>query len=106
MKENSSNAIVVDENDNVGLAIKDLKAGESVTLITGENKRTLTLKDDILFLHKFAIKDIKAGEKIMKYGQVVGSAMQDITIGEHVDTDNIKSLRGQFSKKRVPRKTE
>ena len=106
MKENSSSAIVIDENDNVGLAIRDLKAGENVTLITGENRRTLTLKDDILFMHKFAIAAIKAGDKITKYGQAVGTAMQNITPGEHVDTDNIKSLRGQFSKKRIPRKTE
>jgi altronate dehydratase small subunit len=106
VKENSSGAIVIDENDNVGLAIKDLKAGESVTLITGDNKRTLTLKDDILFLHKFAITAIKAGDKITKYGQIIGSATQDISVGEHVDTDNIKSLRGQFSKKRTAKKTE
>jgi predicted RecA/RadA family phage recombinase len=106
VKENSSSAIVIDENDNVGLAIKNLKAGENVTLITGENKRALTLKDDILFMHKFAITAIKAGDKITKYGQAVGTATQDITVGEHVDADNSKSLRGQFTKKRVPRKTE
>lgn len=106
MKENSSNAIVIDETDNVALAVRDLKAGENVTLITGENKKTVTLKENILFMHKFAIKDIKAGEKITKYGQVVGSATQDITAGEHVHTHNIKSLRGQFSKKRAAKKTE
>lgn len=106
MRENSSNAIVIDETDNVALAVRNLKTGENVTLIMGENKRTITLRDDILFMHKFAIKDIKIGEKITKYGQAVGSATSDIMTGQHVDTDNIKSLRGQFTKKRVPRKTE
>jgi hypothetical protein len=55
-------------------------------------------------MHKFAIKDIKIGEKITKYGAAVGTATSDIMTGQHVDTDNIKSLRGQFTKKRVPRK--
>ena len=106
MKENSSSAIVIDENDNVALAIKNLKAGDNVTLITGENRRALTLKDDILFMHKFAVTPIKAGDKLMKYGQPVGAATQDIAPGAHVDTDNSRSLRGQFMKKRAPRQTE
>ena len=90
MKENSSSAIVIDETDNVGLAIRNLKAGENVTLIMGEIKRIIALRDDILFMHKFAIKDIKIGEKITKYGQAVGTATLDIMTGQHVDTDNIK----------------
>jgi hypothetical protein len=106
VRENSSSAIVIDENDNVALAIKILKAGETVTLITGQNRRALKLKDDIQFMHKFAVSLIKAGDRLMKYGQPVGTATQDIAPGAHVDSDNSKNLRGQFMKKRAPRKTE
>ena len=99
MKENSASAIVIDEHDNVGLAIKDLMAGDNVILKTGNGEKSVTLKNDIKFLHKFALCDIKAGDKILKYGQVIGGATQAIAAGEHVHTHNIKSLRGQFFKK-------
>ena len=99
MEKNSASAILIDENDNVGLAIKELKAGDNVILKTGNGEKSVTLKDDIKFLHKFALCDIKTGDKILKYGQVIGGATQDIAAGEHVHTHNIKSLRGQFSKR-------
>ena len=72
------NAIVIDESDNVGLAIKDLMAGDEVTLKTGKSEKTVVLKDDIKFLHKFALVDIKVGDKILKYGQVIGGATRRI----------------------------
>ena len=99
MEKNSANAIVIDEHDNVGLAIKELKAGDIVTLKTGNCESTVTLKNDIGFLHKFALCNIKTGDKILKYGQVIGGATQDISAGEHVHTHNIKSLRGNFQRK-------
>jgi predicted RecA/RadA family phage recombinase len=98
---NSASAILINEGDNVGLAIKDLKAGDTVTLKIGNTESTVTLREDIKFMHKFALKDIKAGDKIMKYGQVVGGATHDIATGEHVHTHNLKSLRGQFSRKKA-----
>jgi len=91
-------AIVINEADNVGLAVKDLKMGDSIAISFDGTERTVTLKDDIKFLHKFALTDIKAGDKILKYGQVIGGATRDIAVGEHVHTHNIKSLRGQYSR--------
>lgn len=41
--------------------------------------------------HKYARVDIKAGEKIIKYGQSIGHALCDIKKGEHVHTHNIKT---------------
>jgi predicted RecA/RadA family phage recombinase len=96
-----SSTIVINEGDNVGLAIKDLKAGDTVALKIGNNIRSVTIKEDIKFMHKFAIADIKAGDKVMKYGQVIGGATKDIATGEHVHTHKLKSLRGQFGKKKA-----
>lgn len=94
-------AIVINEADNVGLAVKDLKTGDSIAISVDGTERTVTLKDDIKFLHKFALSDIKSGDKILKYGQVIGGATRDIAAGEHVHTHNIKSLRGQFSRNKA-----
>jgi hypothetical protein len=104
MNRNSASAIVIDEHDNVGLAITELKAGDVVTLKNGNSEKSVTLKNDIKFLHKFALCDIKTGDKILKYGQVIGGATQAIAAGEHVHTHNIKSLRGQFIKKTEQKK--
>ncbi len=41
--------------------------------------------------HKYARRDIKAGENIIKYGQPIGHATEDISAGEHVHTHNVKT---------------
>ena len=41
--------------------------------------------------HKYAIKDIKIGENIIKYGEPIGHAICDIKKGEHVHTHNMKT---------------
>ena len=41
--------------------------------------------------HKYATKDIKNGENVIKYGQPIGHAITDIKKGEHVHTHNIKT---------------
>ena len=48
--------------------------------------------------HKYAVKDIRKGEKIIKYGFPIGVASADIRPGERVHTDNLKtSLSGVLS---------
>ena len=41
--------------------------------------------------HKYALRDIKCGENIIKYGQPIGHATADIKAGEHVHTHNVKT---------------
>ena len=41
--------------------------------------------------HKYALKDIKEGENIIKYGNPIGHATCDIAKGEHVHTHNTKT---------------
>lgn len=41
--------------------------------------------------HKFALRDIAAGEYIVKYGEIIGRATQAIGRGEWVHTHNVKS---------------
>ena len=45
--------------------------------------------------HKVALCDIKAGEKVIKYGFPIGIAYKDISKGERVHTDNIKTALGE-----------
>ena len=41
--------------------------------------------------HKYAVRDIKCGENIIKYGNPIGHATSDIKKGEHVHTHNVKT---------------
>ena len=41
--------------------------------------------------HKYALVDIKKGENIIKYGNPIGHATEDIKKGEHVHTHNVKT---------------
>lgn len=41
--------------------------------------------------HKYALTDIKKGENIIKYGNPIGHATEDIPKGAHVHTHNVKT---------------
>lgn len=75
--------IQIHENDNVCVALKDLPAGT--------NEQNVVLLDNINRGHKIALKDIKTGEQIIKYGQCIGEATTDIKKGCHVHTHNMKT---------------
>lgn len=46
---------------------------------------------DVSTGHKVALKDIAAGEDVIKYGFPIGHATSDIKEGEHVHTHNLKT---------------
>lgn len=41
--------------------------------------------------HKYALCDIQQDEYVIKYGEIIGRATQDIVKGEWVHTHNVKS---------------
>lgn len=50
--------------------------------------------------HKYALRDIKCGENIIKYGWPIGHATADIKRGDHVHTHNLKTnLSGEIEYK-------
>lgn len=83
-------ALKISEKDTVAVALKPLAGGEYVTVGHGE----VRLLNDIPKYHKFALRDIHAGEKVIKYGESIGEALEDISSGEYVHIHNLKSLRG------------
>jgi len=89
-----SKAIVLSAEDNVATALGETKKGDIVTIKNGEEMK-VSITQDIPYGHKFAIRDIKKGERIMKYGEVIGGATSDIARGDHVHVHNIESLRAR-----------
>lgn len=56
--------------------------------------------------HKYAVRDIKRGENIIKYGQPIGHALTDIKKGEHVHSHNLATnLSGKLTYEYHPVKT-
>ena len=80
-------AIKIYSTDNVAVATEQISDGEIVS-VGGEDIKVLSA---IPGGHKFAIKEIKAGDAVVKYGFTIGFAKADIAPGEHVHTQNVKS---------------
>lgn len=79
--------IKIHDSDNVVVAVELLTAGEKI-LPEGIE---ITLAENINKGHKIAIHDIKAGEKVIKYGHVIGHAVTDMKTGEWVHSHNLKT---------------
>lgn len=82
--------IVLNEKDNIAVALEPVTAGSDTELSTG---KTLRARSDIPFGHKAALRGIAKGEHVVKYGFSVGAATMDIAEGEHVHIHNMESLR-------------
>lgn len=88
-------ALKVNDLDNVATVFaNDVKAGMSVDIKDKKgNTITETLLADIPYGHKVAVKPIKKGELIIKYGEEIGIATADIVPGDYVHVHNLDSMR-------------
>ncbi len=91
-------ALVVDKEDNVATALRPLEKGDSVGIEVEDSLVDIVLKQSIPFGHKLALKDIERGERIIKYGEVIGQATEKISKGGHVHIHNVEGLRGRGDK--------
>lgn len=78
-------SMLIDELDNVAVAVEPIEAGEC-TLVGTE---TLTANQFIKEGHKIARADISKGSEIIKYGVHIGVATQDIKKGDWVHENNV-----------------
>ncbi len=88
-------AIMIREQDNVATALRDIEAKETVTVGMGTRSKRILIREHIPYGHKFALQDIGKGEHILKYGEIIGRATQEIAAGAHAHIHNIESLRGR-----------
>ena len=81
--------IIINEADNVGVARRDIAAGEELELPGGG---MLTAVPDVGRGHKIAIEAIERGGRVIKYGECIGLAASDIGAGEWVHAHNIEAV--------------
>jgi (2R)-sulfolactate sulfo-lyase subunit alpha len=88
--------LVHSPKDNVGVVVVEgLKAGTDMLGVITETDTTTKVKaqHDIPIGHKVALKDLKAGDTIIKYGEDIGKMVGDAKTGEHVHIHNLKTKR-------------
>ena len=74
--------------DSVAVALRLLQAGETASAGGAE----VTVREDIPMGHKAALRNIRKGEAVIKYGFPIGEATEDIPEGAHVHTHNLHTL--------------
>lgn len=79
--------IKINPSDNVAVAIKDLKAGETICI----EDKAITLADDIPAGHKVLLADCDKGEDVIKYGYPIGHLLEKRTKGQLADDRHIKT---------------
>ena len=79
--------IRIHPNDNVAVALADLRAGETLTVDGIE----VSLAEDVARGHKLALCAIEEGEPVVKYGNAIGLAKTGIPAGAWVHVHNVRT---------------
>ena len=84
--------IKIHEDDNVAVALRQIAAGETLT-VAGE---PVVVSEEIPQGHKFALRAIGEGEAVVKYGFRIGYAKEPIQKGQWIHVHNIKTALGDL----------
>src|SRR5215813_7972936 len=80
-------AVHLHPEDNIAIAARPLQSGLEVQ----HDGKVLTLAGRVGLGHKLALRPIRKGEAVRKYGQIIGFANQDIAAGSHVHVHNVSA---------------
>jgi (2R)-sulfolactate sulfo-lyase subunit alpha len=89
-------ALIHAQTDYVAVATDDISKDEEIVAVymdDGTKQANVRSKENIALGHKIALRNIRRGDKVLEYGEVIGAATNDIAAGDHVHTHNLKSLR-------------
>ena len=87
MASSDRRLVLLAPDDNCVVVAQALHAGDRVS-IDGES---VAVAKSIGVGHKLARRGIARGEKVLKYGAIIGTASAPIALGEHVHTHNLQS---------------
>jgi altronate dehydratase small subunit len=85
-----ADAVILDAADHVATALRTLFAGETVRVGGPGRLSTIIAAEAVPLCHKIAVKAVKPGGAVFKYGEFIGDATRAIEPGEHVHIHNIK----------------
>ena len=79
--------LLLDPRDNVVVVRSNVGAWDTVLIDNAQH----VCASAVPIAHKLARREIKAGEKVLKYGAPIGVATTDIAPGTHVHVHNMRS---------------
>ena len=79
--------IIMNSEDNCATALATISKDAEIEI----NGNRIKINENIEIGHKIALKDLKKGDLIKKYGEIIGIATEEINIGDWIHTHNIKS---------------
>ena len=87
------NAVHVDDRDSCVVVVEEVKQSQVISYYNGNKEGESVIADqDIPVYHKAAIREIRQGEPVIKYGEPIGYATQDIHVGDHVHIHNVRPV--------------
>lgn len=84
-------SLLINPLDNVAVVLEESAKGDLIIV----HEESITLLEDVIFAHKVALKQLKQGDTIFKYGEDIGFALRDISQGEWIHTHNMACRRGK-----------
>lgn len=89
-----SSFLKINPADSVVVCLRPFKKGESIEI----DGRTIDIQQDTPAGHKVLIKDAPKGSNIIKYGYPIGHTTEDMTPGQWINENNLKTnLSGSLS---------
>jgi hypothetical protein len=79
--------LLMSPDDNCLIARLRLEAGTQLTI----DGCPVTLPDTIQLGHKVARRALRRGDKVVRYGAVIGTATAPVPVGAHIHTHNLES---------------
>ena len=88
-------ALVHEREDDIAVVIEEIAPGTEILAVDLEGREVATVRavDPIPLVHKIALRPLKKGDQVKKYGRSIGRATRDIGAGAHVHVQNLKSER-------------
>ena len=80
--------------DNVAVALEDVQAGETLTLQSGES---VTAVETVGRGHKIALREILKDTPVVKYGNPIGIASENILPGQWVHVHNVHTGLSEYA---------
>ena len=82
---------IVKEGDSVAVLLEEAAAGDWIESPAG----ALSLREPVPMAHKVCLKDMEAGEPVIKYGQEIGRMTQPAPAGSWIHRHNLACMRGR-----------
>ncbi|HOJ22159.1 MAG TPA: UxaA family hydrolase [Armatimonadota bacterium] len=88
-------AIRIDPHDNVATAVEAVAPDEEVRISGSGEEITLAAREAVPRGHKVALAALRAGDHVVKYGEVIGRMTAEARPGDCVHIHNMEAIRGR-----------